>query len=158
VRAAAAFLGAAMLALPALFAPGLALALTGAALLLLAASLVPRAGSWPWAATLAASAPVIECVTWPPGTAVLAVEGLLVLGYLVLLDGPAGPGRAGHPAARHWLRGQVRYGIAGLAAAGVVAAALAVPAAVSPWTVLAGLAAAAAAYLVALPRRPRSPE
>jgi hypothetical protein len=183
VRAAAALLGAAMLAVPALAAPVPALAVTAVAALLLICSLAPRTGLWTWPGTLTASVAVLECVIWPPGTAALAVEGLLILGFLVLLDGPeharlfrrsAGPGRAtpsgrttapgpaapssgrAAPAAGLWLRGQARYGIAGLAAAGVVLVALAVPSVVSPWVVLVGLAAAAAAYLVGLPHLGRS--
>jgi hypothetical protein len=178
VRAAAAFFGAAMLAVPALAAPVPELGVTAVAALLLICSLAPRTGLWTWPGTLTASVAVLECVIWPPGTAALAVEGLLILGFLVLLDGPehawafrrsagsgratasglAAPssGRAAPAAAGLWLRGQARYGIAGLAAAGVVLVALAVPSVVSPWVVLAGLAAAAAAYLVGLPHLGRS--
>jgi hypothetical protein len=148
MRAAAAVFGSAMLAVPAVTGPLPALALVGPAALLLACSLIPHPGSWALAATPTASAALLACVIWPPGTVMLAVEGLLILGYLLLLDG--------HSAARQWLRGQVWYGVAGLAAAAVVLAALALPSAASAWVVLAGLAAAAAAYLVALPRRDRS--
>jgi hypothetical protein len=175
MRAAAAAFGAAMLAVAALAAPLPALVLTGSAALALGCSLAPGARNWTPVATLTASAAVVECVIWPPGTAALAVEGLLILGYLVLIDaprgtrrircsasGPAAPAGDAAPAAASarsttalWMRGQARYGIAGAAATGLVLGALTVPAPVSPWVVLAGLAAVAAAYLIALPRRER---
>jgi hypothetical protein len=149
MRAAAALTGAAMLGMAALAAPLPALMLTAAAALALACSLAPRTRNWTPVATLTASAAVVECAIWPPGSAALAAEGLLVLGYLVLVDAPGST-------AALWLRGQARYGVAGVAAAGVVLAALAVPPTVSPWVVLAGLAAVSAAYLVAVPRRQRA--
>jgi hypothetical protein len=127
------------LVVPALAAPPRGLILTGAGVLLVVASVLGRFS--PWAGTLAAVVPVVQCAIWPPGTVLLAAEGLLILGYLLLLDGLT------------WLRGQLRFGVAGLIGAGVVLAALEVPAATSAWLVLAGLGAAVAAYVIAVPFR-----
>jgi hypothetical protein len=152
---AAGLFGLPMLVVPALAAPAVAAALTGAGVLAVIASLVTRAGRRRApAATLAASIPVIQCAVWHPGIAGLAIEGLLILGYLIMLDGPE---RAGRTVAVRWLRSQAPAGIAGLAGTGAALAALALPSAASPWLVLAGLAAAVAAYLIAVPRQPRSP-
>ncbi len=131
-----------MLIVPALAAPPQALVLTGAGALLVGASVLGRFRRWTAAGTLAAVVPVIQCAAWPPGSVLLAAEGLLILGYLLLLDGPV---------SLPWLRSQVRYAVAGLLGAGVVLAALAVPSATSVWLVLAGLGAAVAAYLIAVP-------
>lgn len=131
-----------MLVVPALAAPPQALVLTGAGALLVAASALGHFSRW--AGTLAAVVPVIQCAIWPPGAVLLTAEGLLILGYLLLLDGPA---------SLPWLRGQARFGVAGLVGSGVVLAALALPSASSPWLVLAGLGAAVAAYLIAIPNR-----
>ena len=127
------------LIVPALAAPPQGLILTGAGVLLVVASVLGRFSAW--AGTLAAVVPVVQCAIWPPGTALLAAEGLLILGYLLLLDGLT------------WLRGQLRFGAAGLIGAGVVLAALEVPTATSAWLVLAGLGAAVAAYVIAVPIR-----
>lgn len=131
-----------MLIVPALAAPPQALVLTGAGALLVGTSVLGRFRRWTAAGTLAAVVPVIQCAAWPPGSVLLAAEGLLILGYLLLLDGPA---------SLPWLRGQARYAVAGLVGAGVVLAALAIPSATSAWLVLAGLGAAVAAYLIAVP-------
>lgn len=155
MKAAAAVLGLLMLTVPAASAPVPALALTGAGIVCLIGSLAARCGRWASAGTLAATVAVTQCALWRPDTAGLAIEGLLVLGYLILLDGPAGAGRT---VAMSWLRGQARFCLAGLAAGGAVLAALAVPSQTSVWIVLAGLCAAVAAYLVAIPRSPRSPQ
>jgi hypothetical protein len=154
LQAAAGLAGLLMLAVPALAAPAAALALTGAGTLLVVGSLVTRVSRRVPAGTLAAGIAVIQCAVWPPRILGLAVEGLLILGYLLLLDGPVPTGAA---LAGRWLRGQVPAGIAGLAGVGVVLAALAAPSTASPWLVLAGLAAAVAAYVIAVPRRPRQP-
>jgi hypothetical protein len=144
-----------MLAVPALAAPAAALALTGAGTVLVTGSLVAWVSRRAAAGTLAAGIAVTQCAAWPPGTFGLAVEGLLVLGYLLLLDAPAPIGAA---MAVRWLRGQLPAGIAGLVSAGTVLTVLtAVPSTASPWLVLAGLAAAVAAYLMAVPRQPRPP-
>nr|MDQ2812520.1 hypothetical protein [Actinomycetota bacterium] len=54
-----------------------------------------------------------------------------------------------------WLRSQLPMLVAGLLAGGAVLAAFAVHQASSAWLTLAGLAAAVAAYLLALPSRRR---
>jgi len=149
---AAGLAGLLMLAGPALAAPAAALALTVAGTLLVIGSLVTWVSPRVPAGTLAAGIAVIQCALWPPGTVGLAVEGLLILGYLLLLDGPAPIGAA---MAGRWLRGQVPAAIAGLAGTGAVLVALAAPSTASPWLVLAGLAAAVAAYVIAVPRLPR---
>jgi hypothetical protein len=157
LQAAAGLAGLLMLAVPALAAPAAALTLTGAGTLLVIGSLVTWVNRQVPAGTLAAGIAVIGCATWPPGTLGLAAEGLLILGYLLLLDGPAPIGSA---IARRWLRGQVPAGVAGLVGAGAVLAALAAPSTASPWLVLAGLAAAVAAYVIAVSRlwhQPRPP-
>ncbi|HTT00174.1 MAG TPA: hypothetical protein VMI33_26535 [Streptosporangiaceae bacterium] len=154
LHAAAGLGGLLMLAVPALAAPTAALALTGAGTLLVIGSLVTWVSRQVPAGTLATGIAVIQCAAWPPGTLGLAAEGLLILGYVLLLDGPVPIGSA---TAGRWLRGQVPAGAAGLVGTGAVLAALAAPPAASPWLVLAGLAAAVAAYLIAVPRLPRLP-
>jgi hypothetical protein len=154
LQSAAGVAGLLMLAVPALAAPAAALALTGAGTLLVVGSLVTWVSRRVPAGTLAAGIAVIQCAVWPPRTLGLAVEGLLILGYLLLLDGPVPMGAA---MAGRWLRGQVPAGIAGLAGAGAVLVGLAAPSTASPWLVLAGLAAAVTAYVIAVPRRPRQP-
>ena len=129
------------LVVPALAAPPRGLILTGAGVLLVGGQ---RPGPLPPVARRNARrrGPVIQCAIWPPGTVLLAAEGLLILGYLLLLDGLTCR-----------LRGQLRFGVAGLIGAGVVLAALEVPSATSAWLVLAGLGAAVAAYVIAVPIR-----
>jgi hypothetical protein len=152
MKAAAGLFGLLMLAVPASAAPAAVVGLTGAGVLLVIGSLTTRVSRRVPAATLAAASPVIQCAVWHPGTAGLAIEGPLILGYLILLDGPAGTDPA---VAVRWLRGQAQVAIAGLAGTGAVLAALAAPSPASPWLVLAGLGAAVAAYLIALPRQPK---
>lgn len=82
------------------------------------------------------------------GAPVLAAEGVFILAYLITAEAPPGLGR---PA--KWLRHQVRLGVAGLIASGAVLAALALHQPNAAWLSLAGLTAAVAAYLIALPRR-----
>jgi hypothetical protein len=97
---------------------------------------------------------VITCAASAAGVAVMAAEGLFVLGYLLLADLPAGlPGIPGLPGPGRWLRGQLPLLVAGLIAAGAVLAAFAVHQASTVWLTGAGLAAAVAAYLIALPSR-----
>jgi hypothetical protein len=102
------------------------------------------------AGTLAAGTAIASCALWHPATAILAGEGLAILGYLVLLDAPSAlrPAVAGRWAAR-----QLRYLLAGLAATGAVLLVLAFPGQPGGWAVLAGLAAAVAGYWLAVPRR-----
>jgi hypothetical protein len=101
---------------------------------------------------LAVSAAVITCAFSTAGAAVLAAEGLFILAYLLAADAP--PGLA---LPVRWLRRQGPLLLAGLIAAGAVFAMDAVHLAASAWITVAGLAAAVAAYLVALPaRRPQT--
>jgi hypothetical protein len=103
---------------------------------------------WLLSPALAVTAAIISCAASSAGVAVLAAEGLFILGYLLLADLPAdlpGPGR--------WLRGQLPLLVAGLITGGAVLAAFAVHQASTAWLTAAGLAAAAVAYLIALPSR-----
>ena len=101
------------------------------------------------AGTVVAVAVIIECAVSRLDTAAMAAEGLLLLGFLLLLGRPAG--LAGGTT-RAWLRLRLPAVLAGVAATGIVLAALAAVPGSSPWLALGGLAAAAAAYLVAAPR------
>jgi hypothetical protein len=149
--AGAAASGVAMLALPALTAPALAQVITAAGLLAVAASLAGRSSP---AATLAAAAAIAQCVIAQPATALIAADGLLITGFMLLADAPR---HAAPPAARRWLRAQVPGIIAAVLVTGTVLAAITLPAASSAWIALAGIAAAVAAYLIAIPRQPRPP-
>ena len=111
-----------------------------------AALTAPR---WRRGPVLAVAAGVVSCAVSTAGAAVLTAEGLFILCYLLAADAP--PGR---PA--QWLR-QAVLPVAGLIAAGAVLAMDAVHLAASAWITVAGLAAAVAAYLVALPRRAQTP-
>jgi hypothetical protein len=112
-----------------------------------AALAAPR---WRRGPVLAVAVGVVSCAVSTAGAAVLTAEGLFILCYLLAADAP--PGR---PA--QWLRRQVVLLVAGLIAAGAVLAMVAVHLAASAWITVAGLAAAVAAYLVALPRRAQTP-
>lgn len=95
---------------------------------------------------LAVAAAIVSCAFSHAGVAVLAAEGVFILGYLLAAGAPQGltvPGR--------WLRRQASLLVAGLIATGAVLAAYVVRPADSAWLALAGLAAAVAAYLIALP-------
>jgi hypothetical protein len=152
--AARACLGTAMIILPALSLPGRYQALTVAGLLLVAASLARPLARWPWIGTLAAVAAVAVSALAHPGTALLAGEGLLILGYVLLADAPAAmPGRV----AARWLRLQAPAAAWAVLASAAVLAALSVRVTTSVWLVVAGAGAAVAATLIALPRRSRQP-
>ena len=146
-------LGLLAVALPLAWAPpwAYAVAVAGAAAVLAAAL-----ARWRRGPVLAVAAAVVACASSRAGTAVLTAEGLLILGYLLAADAPAGLTRPGS-----WLRQQVFGGVAGLIASGAVLAALSLHQVSSGWLTAAGLAAAAGAYLVALPlsraSRPGSP-
>ena len=99
---------------------------------------------------LAVTAAIISAASADAPIAVLAAEGLFILGYLLLSEAPAGLPRPGR-----WLRGQLPLLVAGLIAGGAVLATFAVHQASSAWLTLAGLAAVVAAYLLALPSRRR---
>jgi hypothetical protein len=142
-------LGLLAVALPLAWAPpwAYAVAVAGAAAVLAAAL-----ARWRRGPVLAVAAAVVACASSRAGTAVLTAEGLLILGYLLAADAPAGLTRPGS-----WLRQQAFGGVAGLIASGAVLAALSLHQVSSAWLTAAGLAAAAGAYLVALPlsRAPR---
>ncbi len=152
--AARACLGTAMIILPALSLPGRYQALTVAGLLLVAASLARPLARWPWIGTLAAVAAVAVSALAHPGTALLAGEGLLILGYVLLADAPAA--MRGRVAAR-WLRLQAPAAAWAVLASAAVLAGLSVRVRTSAWLVVAGVGAAVAATLIALPRRSRQP-
>jgi hypothetical protein len=154
VIVATASLGTAMIVLPALSLSSGGQPLTIAGLLLVAASLVSPLARWPGFATLAAVAAVAGSALGRPGTAALAAEGLLILGYLLLTDAP--PAMPGRIAAR-WLRLQVPAAIWAVLASAAVLVVLGVPVPVSAWLVVAGAGAAVAATVIALPRRSRQP-
>jgi hypothetical protein len=131
-----------------------AVAVAGALVVLGAA-----AADWRGGPALAVAAAIAVCAFSRAGTAVLAAEGLFILCYLIAADAPrglnpsapgAGPGSSA-PWGR-WLRHQVRLGVAGLIGSGAVLAALALHQTSTAWLTVAGLAAAVAAYLIALPR------
>jgi hypothetical protein len=112
----------------------------GAAAVLVAAFLNWRPGP-----ALAVAAAVVSCAAADAPVAVLAVEGLVILGYLLLIGAPPELGR--------WARGQVPLVVAGALAGAAALAAFAVRPSASAWLALAGLAAAVAAYLVSCLRR-----
>ena len=91
-----------------------------------------------WGSALAVASAVVSCAAADAPVAVLAVEGLVILGYLV----SPGP----------WARGQLPLVAAGALTGAAVLAAFAVRPSGSAWLALAGLAAAVAAYLVAMPK------
>jgi hypothetical protein len=119
----------------------------GAAAVLAAAFL-----SWRPGPALAVAAAVVSCAAADAPVAVLAVEGLVILGYLLLVGAPPelGPRARGQVPLGAWARGQVPLVVAGVLAGAAVLAAFAVRPSGSAWLALAGLAAAVAAYLVAL--------
>lgn len=157
VIVATSLLGVAMVLLPAFSLSGRGQVLTVAGLLLVAASLAGPLPRWRETGTLAAVTAVAEAVLGRPGGATLAVEGLLILGYLLLADAPAAmPG----PVALRWLRLQAPAAGWAMLGCAAVLGVLAVPVPVSAWLVVAGAGAAVAAAVLALPRRsgePRQP-
>jgi hypothetical protein len=134
--------------------PGTAKLLAFVGLLLVAASLVSPLARWRAAATLAAAAAIAESAFGHHSIAVLAAEGLLILGYLLLVDSPAA---VRPPTAVRWLWLQLPAAAWGAVASGVVLAALALAVPVSAWLLVAGASAAVAAAILALPRRARRP-
>lgn len=154
LRVATGCLGAAMLVLPAPELPARAWVLLPAGLLLVAASLAGPTARWRAVGTLAAAAAVTGAALGRPGLAVLAGEGLLILGYLLLVDAPAAMTAA---TAARWLGRQLPSLAWGTLAVALVLAVLAVPVPVSAWLLIAGAGAAVAAAVLALPRRPAQP-
>lgn len=138
-------LGLLTVAWPLAWAPAWSFAIAGVAAAVVVAATVLH---WRPGPALAVAAAVVSCAFSAAGVAVLAAEGLFILGYLLAVDAPAGlvaPGR--------WLRRQAPLLVAGLITAGTALAAYAVQPPASAWLALAGLAAAVAAYLAALPSR-----
>jgi hypothetical protein len=137
-------LGLLMLAWPLAWAPPWAYVTATAG----AAAVLARAfARWQRGAVLAIAAAIAACAFSRAGTFVLAAEGLFILAYLLAADAPAGLSRPGS-----WLRQQAFLVVAGLIASGAVLAALALHQVSSAALTAAGLAAAAGAYLIALPR------
>jgi hypothetical protein len=141
--------GAAMAVLPATAGSSWAQAAAAVGLLCVLASLWRALA---WASLAAVTAAIAGCVISAPAAPLLAGEGLLILGYLLLLDIPRPlPAHA----IRRWARRQRPLALAGLATSGAVLAGLALPVAGWWWPVLAGIAAAVAAAAIALPRAVR---
>ncbi len=147
-------LGAGMILLPTPHLTGRSWALVAVGLVLVAASLAVPLARWRIVGTLAAAAAVTEAVLTRPDLAVLAWEGLLILGYLLLVDAPRG--MSGRIAAR-WLWRQLPLAVWGVFTAAIVLLVLAVRVPVSAWLLVAGAGAAVAAVVIALPRRPPQP-
>ncbi len=114
---------------------------------------VPAAGGSPLAVVLMAAA-IAAALVLHLGDIGLAALGMVILGVLLAVSAPQG--LRGELAAR-WARRQLPALTAGAVTAGVVLAALTFRPPDVVWAVLAGAAAAAAAYLVAVPRGPRTP-
>ena len=147
-------LGVGMILLPTPHLTGRSWALVAVGLALVAVSLAVPLARWRIVGTLAAAAAVTEAVLTRPDLAVLAWEGLLILGYLLLVDAPRG--MSGRMAAR-WLWRQLPLAVWGVFTAAVVLLVLAVRVPVSAWLLVAGAGAAVAAVVIALPRRPPQP-
>jgi hypothetical protein len=128
---------------PLAWAPGWTYAVASAGA---AAVLAGAFARWRQGPDLAVAAAILTCAFSRAGSGVLAAEGLFILAYLLAADAPRGLTRPGR-----WVRYQAFSGIAGLIASGAVLAALALHQVSSVWLTAAGLAAAAGAYLIALP-------
>ena len=150
-EAATVAVGAAMIVVPAVSAPAdnVLTAVGGA---LVAASVIPPFGRWRGTGTLAAVTAVAACALARPAVAVLAAEGLLILGYLLVLDGPRGASLSAAALAR-WLRQQAVTACWAVATSAAVLVTLAVRVPASAGLVVTGTAAAVAAAIIALPRR-----
>jgi hypothetical protein len=156
VRGVSVALGLLAVAWPLAWAPAGAYAVAVAGALAVLGAAVTNWRSGP---ALAAAAAIVVSALSRAGTVVLAAEGLFILCYLLAADAPrglsqsasgAGPGASAWWG--QWLRSQVRLGVAGLIGSGAVVAALALHQASAAWLTVAGLVAAVAAYLIALPR------
>lgn len=147
-------LGVGMILLPAPHLTGHARVLVPVGLVLVAASLAGPQARWRIVGTLAAVTAVTVSAITRPDLAVLAWEGLLILGYLLLVDAPrAMPGTV----TAHWMLRQLPLAVWGVFTAAIVLVMLAVPVPVSAWLLVAGAGAAVAAVVIALPRRPAQP-
>jgi hypothetical protein len=150
-EAATVAVGAAMTVVPAVSAPaGGLLAAVGAALV--AASVTPPFRRWRGTGTLAAVTAVAACALARPAAGVLVAEGLLILGYLLVLDGPRGAPLSAVALAR-WLRQQAVTACWAVATSAAVLVTLVVRVPASAGLVVAGTAAAVAAAVIALPRK-----
>jgi hypothetical protein len=145
--------GAAMIVVPAVSAPASGV-LVAAGAVLVAASVTPPFRRWRGTGTAAAVSAVAACALARPTVAVLAAEGLVVLAYLLLLDGPRGAPLSA-AALRRWLRQQASTACWAVATSAAVLVTLVVRVPVSAWLVVAGTAAAVAAAVIALPRKRR---
>lgn len=108
-----------------------------------------------WAGLVAVIAAIVQCAISRPGAPVLAAEGLLILGYLLLLDIPPEIPRQARP---RWLRQQFPMALAALVTAGAVLAGLALAVASAWWYALAGIGAAVVAVVIALPHGNPGPD
>jgi hypothetical protein len=154
IRLVAGCLGAGMILLPAVHLTGRSRVLVPVGLVLVVVSLAGPVARWRIVGTLAAATAVTEAALTRPDLAVLAWEGLLILGYLLLVDAPRGM-----PGARtaHWLWRQLPLAVWGVVTAAIVLVVLAIRVPVSAWLLVAGAGAAVAAVIIALPRRPSQP-
>jgi hypothetical protein len=139
-------LGLATVAWPLAWAPAWAYATASAGAVAVLAAAFAR---WRPGPVLAVTAAILACAFSRSGTAVLAAEGLFILCYLLAAAAPARLSPRARPGL--WLRQQVLGVVAGLIASGAVLTALALHQVNSAWLTVLGLAAAAAAYLIALP-------
>ena len=147
-------LGAGMILLPARHLTGHSRALIPLGLVLVAVSLAGPLARWRIVGTLAAATAVTEAALTRPDLASLAWEGLLILGYLLLVDAPrAMPGTV----TAHWLWRQLPLAVWGVFTAAIVLVVLAVRVPVSAWLLVAGAGAAVAAVVIAMPRRSSEP-
>jgi hypothetical protein len=146
--------GAGMMLLPAPQLTGRSWALLPVGLALVTVSLAGPLARWRMVGTLAAATAVAESALTRPDLASLAWEGLVILGYLLLVDAPRDmPGTV----TARWLRQQLPLAVWGVFTAAIVLVVLAVPVPVSAWLLVAGAGAAVAAVVIALPRRPGHP-
>jgi hypothetical protein len=154
IRLVAGCLGAGMILLPAAHLTGRSRALVPVGLVLVVVSLAGPVARWRIVGTLTAATAVAEATLTRPDLAVLAWEGLLILGYLLLVDAPRGmPGAV----TAHWLWRQLPLAVWGVVTAAIVLVVLAIRVPVSAWLLVAGAGAAVAAVIIALPRRPPQP-
>ena len=147
-------LGAGMILLPAPHLTGRSRALVVVGLVLVAVSLAGPLARWRIVGTLAAATAVTEATLTRPDLAVLAWEGLLILGYLLLVDAPP---RMPWIMTAHWLWRQLPLAAWGVFTAAIVLVVLAIRVPVSAWLLVGGAGAAVTAVVIALPRRPPEP-
>ena len=147
-------LGAGMILLPAPHLTGRSRALIVLGLVLVAVSLAGPLARRRIVGTLAAATAVTEAAITRPDLAALAWEGLLILGYLLLVNAPR---RMPGTVTAHWLWRQLPLAVWGVFTAAIVLVVLAVRVPVSAWLLVAGAGAAVAAVVIALPRRPPEP-